>query len=66
VTTLIDEAGGVVNQRKLAPIDGEHLERPPKVDSFGGINQKHSKRLDYVRISLVPVGSYRFSLVWKP
>jgi len=33
-----DEAIGVVNRRKTAPIDGESSIRPPDVDSFGGIN----------------------------
>jgi len=35
---LLDEAIGAVNRWEPAPIDGESSERPPNVDSFGGID----------------------------
>jgi len=61
-----DEAGGAVNWRELAPLDGDPSKRLPIVDLFGEIDRICSGRLDWVQISLVPVGNSRFSWFWKP
>ena len=47
----LDEAGGAVNQREIAPFDGEWSEQPPDVDLFGEINWNRSKISQMERIT---------------